>query len=47
MFWIGGLLWKLVACDSRSHIEVRLYPREGLPYESEGDARRLALECKL
>ena len=28
-------------------MEGRLYPREGLPYESEGDVRRLPLECKL
>ena len=47
MFWIGGRLWKLVAYDSWSDMEVGLYPREGLPYKSDGDARCLAMRCKL
>ena len=47
VFWIGGRLWKLVAYDRWSHMEVRLYPREGLLYKNDRDSRRLALECKL
>ena len=47
VFWIGSRLWKLVAYDRWSHMEVRLYPREGLLYKNDRDSRRLALECKL
>ena len=47
LFWVGGRLWKLVAYDRLSHMEVRLHPRERLLYKNDRDSRRLALECKL